>query len=105
MPPAHELNERLRKLWQKFHPLMLLRLEKIEKAITALNRGALPDRIRVQAVNEAHKLAGALGTFGLQAGSEAALEIERLLSAAKPHQAEADISRQFEQLKREIEGR
>ena len=105
MPPAHELNERLRKLWQKFHPLMLMRLERIEQAITALNSGALPDRIRVQAAHEAHKLSGSLGTFGLQAGSVAAQEIERLLSTPIPHQTVAEISGHFEQLRRDIEGR
>ena len=105
MPPAHELNERMRKLWQKFRPIMLTRLQKIEEAITALHSGALPDRIRVQAVHEAHKLAGSLGTFGMQAGSVAAQEIERLLSTALPHQTETEISGHFELLKREIKGK
>ena len=107
MTSAEELNERMRTLWQKFRPLMLKRLAIIEQAISTLKDGPLPERLKTQAAHEAHKLAGSLGTFGLEAGSVAAQEIERLLSdvGITDEAVAADISRHFDRLRQEIEGR
>jgi HPt (histidine-containing phosphotransfer) domain-containing protein len=80
MTTPNELNEKVQVLWQKYLPQMLARWEVIHSAIDALNRGNLTDALRNEAAQEAHKLAGSLGTFGLQVGSELATEIEHLFS-------------------------
>lgn len=55
------------------------RLAVLEQAVDALRRGTLGDELQKQAVREAHKLAGALGTFGFAQASQLAQEIESLL--------------------------
>jgi HPt (histidine-containing phosphotransfer) domain-containing protein len=77
---AEELKKRLEETWAKMLPLMLRRLDAINRAHRALLDGALDDSLRAEAAHEAHKLAGSLGVFGLQEGSKSALEIERVLA-------------------------
>ncbi|MDZ4870919.1 MAG: Regulator of RpoS [Chroococcidiopsis cubana SAG 39.79] len=55
------------------------RLAVLEQAVEALCRGTLDNGIQKQAVREAHKLAGALGSFGFAQASQLAQEIESLL--------------------------
>lgn len=106
MAAPDELKQRLQALWQKFHPEMISRLETIAEAINALDNGRLPDTIRLRAVHAAHKLAGSLGTFGLQDGSTAAQQIERLLSeSATTSDIAAEIARNFDLLKSKIESK
>jgi len=81
MSSADELQEKLQNLWKKALPLMLRRLNSIERAHKAIVGGALNDAMKAEAAQEAHKLAGSLGVFGLSGGSESALEIERILSS------------------------
>jgi HPt (histidine-containing phosphotransfer) domain-containing protein len=81
MSSADELSKKLDQTWQKMLPLMLRRLEVIQRAHQALTHGRLTEALRIESANEAHKLAGSLGVFGRQDGSAAALEIERILSS------------------------
>jgi HPt (histidine-containing phosphotransfer) domain-containing protein len=76
---AEELKKKLEETWAKMLPLMLRRLDAIDRAHRALLDGALDDSFRAEAAHEAHKLAGSLGVFGQQEGSQSALEIERVL--------------------------
>jgi HPt (histidine-containing phosphotransfer) domain-containing protein len=80
MTTPNELNEKVQVLWQKYLPQMLSRLQVVHAGVKELSRGNLTDQLRNEAAQEAHKLAGSLGTFGLQAGSELATEIEHLFS-------------------------
>lgn len=80
---AEELKKRLKETWVKMLPLMLRRLDAINRAHCALVDGRLTDSLRAEAANEAHKLAGSLGVFGLQEGSKSALEIERILATTE----------------------
>jgi len=107
MTSADDLKEKLDDLWKKALPLMLRRLEVISRAHRALTEGALTDAVKEEAAQEAHKLAGSLGVFGLQGGSEAALEIEQLLSAehASDKNAIAELDKELERLKRQVESR
>ncbi|WP_317108292.1 response regulator [Chroococcidiopsis sp. SAG 2025] len=57
------------------------RLAVLEQAVEALCRGKLDDTLQKQAVREAHKLAGALGSFGFAPASHLAQEMECLLEA------------------------
>lgn len=80
---AEELRKKLEEAWAKMLPLMLRRLDAINRSHRALVDGALDDSLRTEAAAEAHKLAGSLGVFGLQEGSKSALEIERILATTE----------------------
>lgn len=57
------------------------RLAVLEQAVSALCHGKLSIQLQQQAVREAHKLAGALGSFGFAQASQVAQEVEFLLEA------------------------
>jgi HPt (histidine-containing phosphotransfer) domain-containing protein len=106
MTTPNELNEKVQVLWQKYLPEMLARWEVIHSAIDALNRGNLTDALRNEAAQTAHKLAGSLGTFGVQQGTIAAQEIERLFSEkAMPPNISSELERNLAYLKQAIEHR
>ena len=72
----------LAELWRRRRDTFLERVERIDAAIAALIAGTPADEDRHVAEREAHKLAGALGMFGLREGSELALELESALATA-----------------------
>ena len=80
MNSGETLKQQVEELWQKHLPLMLSRLDVLARAIDGLSRGVIHGDLKMQAAAEAHKLAGSLGTFGLEAASDSALCIERLLA-------------------------
>ena len=80
MTAADNLREQIDDLWQKHLPLMQSRVETIQLAINALQNDRLSEDVRVAAKEAAHKLAGSLGTFGLENASDDASQIERLLA-------------------------
>jgi HPt (histidine-containing phosphotransfer) domain-containing protein len=107
MTSADKLEKKMQELWEKYRSVSLARLEIVERAVEALNRGALTEELRAQAAREAHKLSGSLGTFGLQAGSAAALEIESFFSCYDPsaQKGTAEVNNRFGRLKQEIQNR
>jgi diguanylate cyclase (GGDEF)-like protein len=66
-------------LWDQHSEQIVGRIDTIEQAIVALMEDALDDELRQEAVRDAHKLAGSLGTFGYADGTLFAREIERIL--------------------------
>jgi HPt (histidine-containing phosphotransfer) domain-containing protein len=66
-------------VWTATHSILLERVEKIAQAVDTLERGTADARKAEEATSEAHKLAGVLGTFGLNRGSTLAGEIEARL--------------------------
>ncbi len=66
-------------LWDKFKDKIWLRIEILEAAKTALINQNLPPELREQAISEAHKLAGSLGTFGFPTGTNLSRRIENIL--------------------------
>jgi HPt (histidine-containing phosphotransfer) domain-containing protein len=72
------LTEAMNRLWTKFLPQMMERVTTLQKAAESAARGALGAAEQQTASSEAHKLAGVLGTFGLQEGTELAREAENL---------------------------
>ena len=64
-------------LWSRFKGTVLGRVEVVEQALSALLEGDLTDELRLKAEQEAHKLAGSVGSFGFKEASRLALEIER----------------------------
>lgn len=71
-------------IWIKFQPRILDQIKLLDKAATAVTEGCLNDELRQAAQQEAHTLAGGLGTFGLSKGSQLAREIEHLLRSNSP---------------------
>ena len=65
-------------------------MDVVEAAVRALAAGTLDAATAAEASREAHKLAGALGTFGMPAGTAHARALERALAAgATPDDAPA----------------
>ena len=83
VPPA------LAEIWERHHAAVLAQVATVEAAVVALMRGDLGEGQRADAVREAHKLAGSLGTFGLAAASERSRELELLLGAPGALEASA----------------
>ena len=63
-------------IWLRYRPQMFERLAVVEEAVRLAAEGQLDAERRAAARREAHKLAGSLGTFGLDAGTEHARSIE-----------------------------
>ena len=76
---AAALFQSMTELWTKFKSVNEQRFAAVSAAATALRGRRLNPEIRKLAYQEAHKLAGALGTFGLKEGSRVAKKIELLL--------------------------
>jgi HPt (histidine-containing phosphotransfer) domain-containing protein len=68
--------EAMARLWAKFLPDIEQRVAVVEAAAQAAAAGTLSEADREAAHAAAHKLAGSLGTFGLQRGTELAREAE-----------------------------
>lgn len=69
----------LTSLWERGLPLLRERLDVLDRAATATGAGELSQDLRIEAVEIAHKLAGSLGMFGYDHGTEVARQIEQLL--------------------------
>ncbi len=69
---------------QRFQAALPKRLAYLEQAIHRLQTTGLPEADRRQVKEEAHRLAGGLGTFGYQDGSPLAHRLEVLLSQDSP---------------------
>jgi HPt (histidine-containing phosphotransfer) domain-containing protein len=107
MTSRDEVGRSLEVLWKKYLPTMLSRVESLSSAVKALEDRNLKSDLRMQAAQEAHKLAGSLGTFGLQSASEEALAIESLLAKAAPIQNKQamELEQRLKRLKHAIENR
>jgi len=74
-----ELRDSIAALWADARERVRQRLAILEEAVAALIGATLDDELRDRARGEAHKLAGALGTFGMPEGSEHARALEHRL--------------------------
>jgi PAS domain S-box-containing protein len=93
----------IEEVWQRFQPRLAEQLHVLEQAITALESRSLYPELRQQAEQEAHSLAGSLGTFGFSRSSEIARALERLLS--KGNLSSQDIptlQEWFQELRQEL---
>lgn len=90
------LDAAIEAIWLKHRPLMFARLAAIEAAVEAVcadgaghdrDSSPLDEETRATAQRDAHKLAGALGTFGLHEGTRHA----RLLEHAFAEDGERDV--------------
>lgn len=91
-----QFNQAMSKLWHQYEGLMQQRMAVLQEAAAALT-GELPQELRKSAEKEAHKLAGVLGMFELETGTQIAREIEQILgknaklSAAQKTQLRSQI--------------
>lgn len=77
-----QLSEAMDRLWTKFQPQMVQRVSTLKKAAESAAKSTLGADEQQMASSDAHKLAGVLGTFGLQEGTELAREAENLYAGA-----------------------
>ena len=75
-----DLTAALAGLWTRFLPEICERVSIVESAIRSLGSGSLAAEEREAAHSAAHKLAGTLGTFGLEQGTGLARELELAFS-------------------------
>ena len=74
----------LAQLWQKNLPTIRERLDLLDSVASTAASGALDEPTRLEALNIAHKLAGSLGMYGYQQGTEVASQMERILKSPTP---------------------
>lgn len=81
------------------------RIAVLEQATNALTEGTFDVQLRLHAEQEAHKLAGAMGSFGFLAGSQLAYQIEQLLGDTTPiNQAQSQrLCELVKELQRQLE--
>jgi HPt (histidine-containing phosphotransfer) domain-containing protein len=79
-----QIDDVLAQLWKKNLPTIRERLDLLDRFGTAASSGILDEPTRVEALNIAHKLAGSLGMYGYQQGSEVASKMERILKSPTP---------------------
>ncbi|MBW4461493.1 MAG: response regulator [Nodosilinea sp. WJT8-NPBG4] len=87
----------------RFQASIQQRLAVVEAAVRSLQAGNLPLQQRAIAQDEAHRLAGGLGTFGYDEGSTYARQIEQLLGDRPLQTIEVDqLSRHLLDLKQTL---
>ena len=104
-PTRQQTLASVNQIWHRFKARVSQQVEVLEQAVSALEQSELDQDLRQQARQEAHTLAGSLGTFGLPAGSRLARQMEQLFQAEQPlKQAEAVTLREWVmELRQEIE--
>ncbi|NET77860.1 response regulator [Okeania sp. SIO1F9] len=78
-----KLQDSISKIWDRFQGSINERIGVLEQVVVAGKNEILEIDLQKKAQQEAHKLAGSLGTFGLVDSSDLAREIETLLAAEK----------------------
>lgn len=83
MTPKDEaqIDDLLTSLWERGLPVLRERINLLDRAATAAKTGEVDEELRVEAMGIAHKLAGSLGMFGYDRGTEIARQIEQMLAA------------------------
>lgn len=76
---AQNYQQTLTQIWQRSQESILERITILEQVAATYQRtGKLTSKMRQKAEQQAHKLAGSLGTFGFTEGSRIAKEIEQI---------------------------
>jgi len=92
-PSEGDVSARLRsaldQAWERFEGMIYERLESLERVTAGLGSNRLCEADRARALEDAHKLIGSLGPFGLLRGSQLARAIEDQLQQLQAHTQEA----------------
>ena len=75
-----EMDRAIAAIWQKYRPLNLERIQALERVAAALLDGSTTPELLAQGEMEAHRIAGAAGSFGYQDISKMASELESRLT-------------------------
>lgn len=75
-----QFNEAMGGLWQQYQGLMVERMAVLQQTAIALSANKLDLDLRQSAERAAHKLAGVLGMFGQETGTQIARDIEQVLA-------------------------
>lgn len=86
--PGSQLAKGLKNIWQRHRQTVCSRVAAVADAISLLKINQLTLDLRRQAADNAHKLAGNLGTFGHSKGSEHARALELALQSSTPPSSE-----------------
>lgn len=78
------LEQSVAAIWQRTRQTSLQQVQLLVQMVQALQTSTLDTELQQQASRAAHKLAGSLGTFGLDEGSHLAHQIELLLPTDNP---------------------
>jgi HPt (histidine-containing phosphotransfer) domain-containing protein len=78
------IDDVIAQLWQKNLPTIRERLDLLDQLGSAAVSGTLEEPTRIEALNIAHNLAGSLGMYGYQQGTEVASKMERILKSPTP---------------------
>jgi HPt (histidine-containing phosphotransfer) domain-containing protein len=93
-------------MWVKYLPDIRERVSVLDAAAEALAAGNLTEEVRTAAQSAAHKLAGTLGTFGLQQGTDLARELEsRLMNGPLGADAASTVKSASGQIRAAVESR
>jgi HPt (histidine-containing phosphotransfer) domain-containing protein len=79
-----EIDTLLSELWQRHLPILLERLDILDRAAAAATAGPLAEPSRQEALTIAHKLSGNLGMFGYKRAGNIASQMEYILRAPTP---------------------
>ena len=74
-----EFNQKIEQMWLKHQTKMLERMKILQEAVFELKKADLSSELQHSAERAAHKLAGVLGMFSRETGTDLAREIETLL--------------------------
>jgi DNA-binding response OmpR family regulator len=83
-PTQQQTLASIHQIWHRFKDRVSEQVGVLEQMVIALRQKELGQDLRSQAWQEAHTLAGSLGTFGLPEGSRLARQIEKTLHAEHP---------------------
>ena len=112
LPASRETSEATRQqtlsalagVWERFKGRISEQVSVLEQASTTLLNETLSQELRAQAEQEAHTLAGGLGTFGFTKGSQLARKIEHLFQTEFSHKEVKEFRKLVAALRQEIEG-
>jgi DNA-binding response OmpR family regulator/HPt (histidine-containing phosphotransfer) domain-containing protein len=80
VPSKQQTLERsVAEIWQRTKGMSLKRIAALTEFVQALKTAQASQELCQQAIQNAHKLAGSLGTFGYETGSQLARQLENLL--------------------------
>jgi HPt (histidine-containing phosphotransfer) domain-containing protein len=68
-------------LWERSLPMVKARIDLLDQAAESI---PLPEALRIEAMNIAHKLAGSLGMFGFAEGTRISRQLELALDVPAP---------------------
>jgi DNA-binding response OmpR family regulator len=74
-----EFNRKLEAMWLQYQGLMSERMKVLHAAVASVEQRQLSPQLQESAANAAHKLAGVLGMFNRETGTQLARDIENLL--------------------------